>query len=88
MSGVGGKPIPIILIVVGGVCIYAGIKKDNPLSVLKGVLTGGYTPPAAPVPVTGVDAGGVPVSQTGNNPYVPGGPASANQAYVPGGFKR
>jgi hypothetical protein len=52
------KPIPMILLVVGGVMVYAGIKGDNPLNVLKGVLTGGYTATSAAT----------------NGPYVPGGP--------------
>lgn len=67
------KPIPFIMLIVGGVCIYAGIKKDNPLSVLKGVLTGGY---------------GTNTGSAGNGPTVIGyAPKPTSTAYVPGGFK-
>ena len=33
------------LLIIGGVMIYAGMQGDNPITVLKGVLTGGYTSP-------------------------------------------
>jgi hypothetical protein len=36
--------IPWLLIAVGGVMIYSGIKGDNPLSVIKSVLANGSTP--------------------------------------------
>jgi hypothetical protein len=79
------KPIPLILLVVGGVMIYAGINKDNPLTVLKGILTNTYKPK-----VTGVTSGGATIT-TGTIPgaYVPNGPAQGqpSTAYVPGGFK-
>jgi uncharacterized membrane protein len=62
------KPIPLILLIVGGVCVYAGIKKDNPISVLKGVLTGGYVAKGATASTT-VDPGTAQRSTA----YVPGG---------------
>jgi hypothetical protein len=43
------KIVPYIFILVGGIMIYAGIKGDNPVSVLKSVLQNGSTPSATPV---------------------------------------
>jgi hypothetical protein len=62
------KPIPMILLVVGGVMIYAGVKGDNPLNVLKGVLTGGYTPKGTVASTTTTDAAGTPTSTTTTPP--------------------
>lgn len=59
------KMIPLTLIVVGGVMIYAGINGDNPLTVLKGVLTNSYVPakPPAAKPTTPTGA----INQFGSN---------------------
>jgi hypothetical protein len=45
--------IPFILIAVGGVMVFAGVRKENPLDVIKGVLSGEGVP-------TGGTAGGNP----------------------------
>lgn len=38
------KIVPYVFILVGGIMIYAGIKGDNPIDVLKSVLQNGTTP--------------------------------------------
>jgi len=55
--------IPLVLIVTGGVMIYAGVKGDNPLVVFKSVLTGVGIPqgnPSTNVPVTPPNPGQLP----------------------------
>lgn len=36
--------IPWLLIAIGGVMIYAGVQKQNPLDIIKGVLTNSEQP--------------------------------------------
>lgn len=70
------KLIPILLIVVGGTMIYAGIQKQNPLTILKSVLTN--TP--VNVPVT---TAGAPTNSDGSVDQINQKPNAAPQGQPP-----
>lgn len=35
------KTLPVLLVIIGGIMIYSGVRGENPVAIMKSILTGG-----------------------------------------------